>query len=169
MSIKTEYLILIALLILGGGSVAYFKITKSGINKIKAYEALRLKPYRDIGGKWTIGWGHLIKPTEGYLKNQEGITEEEAEQLLANDLINTETIINSLVTVPINGNMYDSLVSLVFNIGTSAFSRSTLLKKLNKSNYIGASDEFRRWKYVGGNVSYGLVARRKREQELFLA
>lgn len=48
------------------------------IEQLKRDEGLRLKPYQDTVGKWTIGYGRNLEDT--------GITEEEAEYLLLNDI-----------------------------------------------------------------------------------
>ncbi len=72
------------------------------------------------------------------------------------------------VTVPLNQNQFDALVSLTYNIGSGAFNNSTLLKKLNKGDYQGAADQFLVWNKAGGKVMKGLVRRREAEQALFL-
>lgn len=81
------------------------------------------------------------------------------------------TAIDGAVKVPINDDMRTALVSLVYNIGIGNFQKSTLLKKLNASDYVGAANEFTKWVY-GGNgakkrVIEGLLSRRLREQSLF--
>lgn len=70
--------------------------------------------------------------------------------------------------VPLSQNQFDALVSLVYNIGETAFSNSTLLKKLNAKDYQGAADQFPRWNKGGGQVLKGLVRRRADERDLFL-
>ena len=150
---------------IAGGVYLFMKISQSGIDKIKRHEALRLEPYQDEGGKWTIGYGHLLRSGEWY----DRITEEKAEELLRQDLATAENAVKQLVKVPISQNQHDALVSFVFNIGVTAFSKSTLLRKLNAGDAAGAANEFSRWKYVQGQVSTILIARRKREQLLFLA
>jgi hypothetical protein len=73
-----------------------------------------------------------------------------------------------VVKVPLTQNQFDALVSLVYNIGQTAFSNSTLLKKLNAKDYQGAADQFLRWNKGGGKVMKGLVRRREAERALFL-
>lgn len=157
----------IFILLVGIGIIATIKISRSGIDKIKGHEALKLKPYKDVGGKWSIGFGHLIKKTETYLLNPNGITKNIAEKLLRQDLNTAEKAVNELVTVSLTSNQYDSLISFVYNVGVYAFSDSTLLKKLNEKNYENAANEFKRWKYAGGKISQGLINRRQREESLF--
>ena len=86
---------------------------------------------------------------------------------MAHDLKKFESTVNSAVTVPINQNQFDALVSLSYNIGTGAFKKSTLLKKLNEEDYKGASAQFAVWNKGGGRVMQGLMNRRAVERKLF--
>lgn len=70
--------------------------------------------------------------------------------------------------VPINENQFSALVSFAFNVGVGALEESTLLALLNSGDYIGASDQFRRWTNAGGGELPGLITRRKLERDLFL-
>lgn len=77
--------------------------------------------------------------------------------------------VSDLVKVPLNQNQFDALVSFAFNLGLGNLKSSTLLKKLNASDYIGASKEFERWNRAGGKVLNGLTRRRIAERDLFLS
>lgn len=133
-----------------------------GIELIASFEGLRLTSYRDPAGVLTIGYGHTNGVKEG-----QTITKEEALQLLKQDIQTAEKAVKRLVTVPLNQNQFDALVSFTYNLGQGNLSTSTLLKKLNKGDYEGAANEFERWVYAGGKKLNGLVTRRKREKELF--
>ena len=143
-------------------------ISISGIDAIKEHEALRLTKYRDQGGKWTIGYGHLIGPFESF---PGPITEERALTLLVKDLADAESAVNALVSVPITQEQYDALVSLTFNIGAGAFRTSSVLRRLNAGDSSGAAEAFALWNKVniGGRLmaSAGLSARRASEAALF--
>lgn len=164
----------VTLFIVGAGligiiSMATIRISNKGLRKIKSFEGLRLKPYKDIAGKDTIGWGHLIKlPTEAYLLRKEGITPDKAEKLLKEDIKTAESAVNTLVKAPLTGNQYDALVSFVYNVGEGAFATSTMLKYLNAEEYQKAANEFPRWRYAGGEESAGLLKRRAVEQQTFM-
>jgi lysozyme len=134
-----------------------------GKDILKGREALRLTAYLDEGGVPTIGWGH----TRG-VKLGDVITLQQAEDFLSEDLYDTELAINRLVFVDISQNQYDALVCLVFNIGISAFSKSTLLRKLNQGDFVGAADQFDVWVFDNGKRVLGLERRRKIEKTLFL-
>lgn len=126
-------------------------------------EGLRLNAYLDGGGVPTIGYGHIKGVRMG-----DTITEDRANEYLAEDLHEVELALIRLVYVNITQNQYDALVCLVFNIGITAFSKSTLLRKLNLQDIRGAGDEFDKWIYDKGVAVNGLRIRRKIEKTLFL-
>jgi lysozyme len=135
-----------------------------------AEEGVRNRVYKDQAGKDTIGIGHLIQSGEERFLSVT-LSPKEIEDLFFSDIAQTENSIRSLVKVPLNENQKIALVSLVFNIGTTAFKNSTLLKLLNNGDYNKASLEFPRWVYITLNgqkqISKGLQNRRFREQLLF--
>ncbi|MAQ19395.1 MAG: lysozyme [Sandaracinus sp.] len=131
---------------------------------IKKWEELRLKAYLPTpNDEWTIGWGHTAGVQPGDV-----ITREQAQIFFERDVAWAEEAVNSLVRVGLTQHQFDALVSLVFNIGTTQFQSSTLLRKLNAGDYDGAANEFPRWKYQEGKVLRGLVRRRAEEMEYFL-
>jgi len=135
------------------------------VEKLKEFEGLRLKAYQDVGGKWTIGYGH----TGNVHKGME-ITREKAEQLLIQDIEVARTAVASLVSSTINQNQRDALTMFVFNFGYGNFKHSTLRSKvlLNPSDP-SIEDEFKRWVHVNGEVFSHLVKRRKYEAELYFS
>lgn len=143
------------------------RVSNSGINLICGFEGLKLKAYDDGVGVWTIGFGTTIYPNGIKVKKGDTCTEAQAKAYMAHDLKKFESAVNSAVTVPINQNQFDALVSLSYNIGTGAFKKSTLLKKLNEEDYKGASAQFAVWNKGGGRVMQGLVNRRAVERKLF--
>jgi lysozyme len=131
---------------------------------IKKWEQLRLEAYKPTPNDvWTIGWGH----TKGVFPGMK-ITKETAQQYFEEDTAWAVSAVNTLVRVPLSQNQFDALVSFVFNIGTTQFKKSTLLRKLNVGNYEGAAAEFPRWNKQKGKILKGLVRRRAEEMELFL-
>jgi lysozyme len=130
---------------------------------IKQFEGLRLEAYKCPADVWTIGYGHTNKVKPG-----DAITEGEADILLALDVQEAERAVSSYVDVDINQNQFDALVSFVYNLGAGNFKSSTLLKKLNQGDYLGAANEFQRWNKAGGKVLRGLVRRREAEANLFI-
>ncbi|EAU0368156.1 TPA: lysozyme [Salmonella enterica subsp. enterica] len=139
------------------------KTSDNGRAFIRAREGVKLAAYQDGGGVWTIGYGH----TRG-VKQGQVIIHEQADEFLDSDLRQVESCISERVTVALNQNQFDALVSFVFNVGRQAFSDSTLLKKLNEGNYRAAADQFTRWVYDNDQFVQGLYNRRVAERDLFL-
>ena len=139
------------------------RMSDKGIELLKGFEGLRLSAYRDSGGVPTIGYGHTKN-----VEMDDVITQEQAEDFLRNDVHEAELEIQRDVFFGLAPHQFDALVSLAYNIGNMAFRKSTLLKKLNASDILGAANQFLMWKYVKGKVSTGLVARRKKERDIFL-
>lgn len=140
------------------------------IELIKRHEGLRLTAYKPTPNDvWTIGYGHT-KTTKQGMK----ITEAGADALLRQDIVWVEDVIKRYVKVPLTQNQYDALASLIFNIGEGQFSRSTVLKRLNDRDYIGAADAFLMWNKQRNRTTgqleplKGLTRRREEERELFL-
>ncbi len=142
------------------------KTSPMGIALIKSAEGLRLKAYPDPGTgglPWTIGYGS----TSGVTRNMV-ITEAQAEQMLAEDLMRFERIVERLVQVPLPQGQFDALVSFTYNVGEGNFAKSTLLRKLNSGDAAGAAEQFSRWVNAAGKVLPGLVKRRAAERAMFL-
>ena len=142
------------------------KINEAGLNLIKQFESCRLKAYPDpaTGGEpITIGWGHT-----GGVKLGDVITQAQADAWLLEDVAKFEQGVSELVKVSLSGNQYSALVSFAYNCGLANLKKSSLLRKLNAGDIMGAADEFPKWNRGGGRVLPGLVRRRKAERELFL-
>lgn len=95
------------------------------------------------------------------------ITQDQADQLLLDDLAKFCNAVSDMVKVDINDNQFSALVSLCFNIGQGALAKSTLMKKLNASDFLGAAAQFDVWNKAGGKVLEGLCKRRAAERKLF--
>lgn len=54
------------------------------------------------------------------------------------------------MSVPLNQNQFDALVSFAFNVGLEALGGSTLLRVLNDGDYQGAAEQFGQWVHGGG-------------------
>lgn len=141
------------------------KISLKGLNLIKEFEGLEIKAYKDSVGVVTIGYGS----TGRHVSLGMTITKEQAEQLLKKDLERFEKGVYELVKVPLNQNQFDAIVSFSFNLGLGNLKSSTLLRKLNSLDYVGAANEFPRWNKAGGVVLKGLTRRREAEKALFLS
>lgn len=130
---------------------------------IREFEGLSYTQHYDSDGLPAVGYGHKLTAASF----PAGVTLAEAEELLAYDLFRAETVVDSSVRVALTGSQRAALASFVFNVGHSAFLKSTLRRKLNEGDYAGASAEFARWTKANGQVLPGLVLRRLKEQALF--
>jgi lysozyme len=145
-------------------SVNQLSCSPRGRALIEKFEGLRLTAYQDMVGVWTIGYGHTGPDVKAGLT----ITQQQAEQLLINDLARFNNGVNALVTVKINQNQFDALISFSYNLGLGSLQQSTLLRLLNAGNFQAAADQFPRWDRAGGKEVAGLLARRNAERALFL-
>lgn len=144
------------------------------------FEGLRLLAYRDVAGLWTIGIGHLLTDEElrtGTLRigdtvvawRERGLTEDQAYQLLEQDLAWAVRAVRELVRVPLTPGQFDALVSFTFNIGPVKFRQSTLLRRLNAGDYGAVPTQLRRWRFADGREIDGLKNRREGEIALWRA
>lgn len=136
--------------------------------KIKQYESFRSKPYDDGAGVWTIGYGTTYINGAKVSKNTPEISEAQALEYFKADIAVCENAVKSVVTVPVTQSMFDAMVSLTYNISSAPFRKSSVVRELNARNYEKAGDHFRDWKYAGGKVMAGLVARRNNERSWFM-
>lgn len=147
------------------------KVSKKGLSILKKHEGLRLNAYPDAGYGWsraTIGYGHTSAAGPPKVARGMKITRKEAENILIKDLVKYENAVLKAVKVDLNQNQFDACVSLCFNIGPGAFSKSRLVKNLNKGDFIAASRSFAAWRKSNGKVMAGLVKRRADEAALFM-
>jgi lysozyme len=130
---------------------------------IKSLEGFTATPVADDDSKTpqleqSVGYGHQITGRE---------TTSDPDALLDQDIADAEAAVARLVAVPLTANQRAAITSLVYNIGVGRFASSTLLRRLNAGDYVGAAAEFDRWIYSGGKVTPGLVTRRASERQLF--
>ena len=146
-------------------------------NFLKQFEGLArvgnddlVYPYKDSSGYPTQGYGRLLsKDTSAPLTNWPPITKDEAEAWFAHDVGVVADQVNSAVKVTLDQAQFDALVSLTFNIGIGQLLTSTLLRKLNAHDYLGAAGQFVRWnKNQHGKPVLGLTRRRAAERDHFL-
>ena len=133
-------------------------------NFIKGQEGLRLEAYKCPAGVWTVGYGH----TGGDVWPGMRIDRAEADRLFDLDLARFEQELNRMLKAggvkELRQGQFDALLSFAFNVGTAKLAGSTLWRKVKANpNDATIADEFRRWKYAGGQEMPGLVRRRGAE------
>ena len=144
------------------------QINPHGLEKLKQWEGLKTKAYKDAGGVWTIGYGHTAMAGEPKPRAGMVITPAEAESILLKDLVQYEAAIENNVKVKLTDNQFAALVSFVYNIPLASFKKSKLLKKLNAGNYDAVPTELMKWVNVNHKKNQGLVNRRQAEGYLWM-
>lgn len=153
------------------------EISDKGLSFLIRREGKENKVYKDVAGFPTIGVGHLLTDSERSsgkilidgcaVRYADGLSDNEIESLLRQDLDIFEGAVNDEAD-DLEEHEFDALVSFAFNVGETAFRRSTLLRRVKA----GASAEeidrqFMRWVFSGGQKVKGLENRRALESELF--
>jgi lysozyme len=126
-------------------------------------EGLRTSTYLDIGGVATICYGETQGVTEGETR-----TKEDCDRLLGTRLREFNAEISKCLPADMPETRRAALNSLAYNIGSDAFCKSTVAKRMRSGDIQGACDAFLMWNRAGGKVVKGLTNRRERERELCL-
>jgi lysozyme len=139
------------------------------INLIKQFEGYRTKAYLDAVGVPTIGYGSTMWNDGKKVQLGETITLEGAGLLLYWEVNRKAVILDSLI---LTQNQYDALTSFIYNVGSGAFSKSTLLKKVKANpNDSAIRNEFLKWNKgrVNGVLVElkGLTRRRNAEADMY--
>jgi lysozyme len=110
------------------------KLDKIGLKELHTREGLELKPYLDTKGIPTIAMGNTfyLDGRKVTMKDKP-LTLKEALELSKKVVERFEKAVNSAVKVNVNQNQYNSLVSIIYNIGVTGFKNSTFLRLLNKN------------------------------------
>jgi lysozyme len=145
------------------------KTSPNGLSFIAKWEGEVDHVYNDIAGIPTIGVGHVVRPGESF---PNGISHDQAMQLLAGDVGIAENQVNTRVTAQLTQNQFDALVSFTFNCGGGSLAQSSTLRLLNQGDVQGAADGLLLWckANIGGKLvtNQGLLRRRESERQLFL-
>jgi lysozyme len=147
--------------------IVEMRTNKAGLNLIKEFEGFRTKAYKCPAGVWTIGYGHTSMAGPPAVKPGMVVSRTEAEAILRRDLKVFEDGVKSAIKVQLNSNQFSACVSLCYNIGVGAFSRSSVARFCNKGQWKKAADAFALWNKAGGKVLPGLTRRRAAEAALF--
>jgi lysozyme len=142
------------------------KLSPAGLAALSREEGLVLHPYNDSAGHATIGVGHLLhlgRVTAADQARWRGFTRAKAIALLADDVGKFEAAVDRAITRPMLQGQFDAFVSLAFNIGTGGFASSTVARRFNAGDRMGAANAILMWSHPSE-----LLGRRKRERTMFL-
>jgi len=137
------------------------RLSATALVGIAGWEGYKSVAYIPVPGDVpTIGFG----TTKG-VKMGDTIDPVTALQKKIRDVGVFEGAVKQCVNVPLAQHEYDAYLSLAYNIGPSAFCRSTLVRKLNQADYAGACKEILRWDRFQGKPLAGLTKRRQAEYQ----
>ncbi len=139
-------------------------ISQAGIDLTKRHEQCRLVAYKDPAGVWTCGWG--ATGTDIY----EGViwTQEQADSRLRMDHAVFSRCVDSACPQASQG-QFDAMVDLAYNIGESAFNKSSVARLHNAGRFSEAGQAFGLFNKAGGRVLIELVHRRAEEAAMYAA
>lgn len=140
---------------IGAGSVALV------LPVVMLYEGTVYRTYKDPVSILTACTGH----TGPELRMGQRYTKEQCEAMLYGDLLKHADALNCIKT-PLADNQKAAFLSFAFNVGNGAFCKSTLARKANAGDLMGACAELSRWVMAGGRELQGLVKRRAAERQL---
>lgn len=146
---------------MGVGSLVLSAVALAGI---AGFEGYRSKAYVPVPGDVvTIGHGTTVHPDGKRVQMGDTTTPERAMQALRHDATRFESAVLRCAPVPMHQHEFDAFVSLTYNIGESAFCKSTLARKLKAGDYAGACQAILAWDKFQGAPLRGLTARRQAE------
>lgn len=142
-----------------------------GFEFLREQEGLVLHPYKDQVGIWTIGYGSTRYENGEHVKQSDpNITVERAKELFANTSKQFADAVHYWTVPVLNQNQFNALFSFCYNIGTTGFKGSTVLRLINA----GVTDKtlknaFCMWDKADGQVLEDLLERRKKEYALYVS
>lgn len=147
----------------GKFAAAVLSLSLAGVTFIQGWEGTEQEAYLDVVGIPTICTGSTRAVHIGQTASLS-----ECQERLRLDTQSVGRAMQRCITAPVTQGQYDALLSLGFNIGEGALCRSTLVRKLNTGDCLGAADQFLRWDMAGGKHLRGLQNRRQAERREFM-
>ena len=138
---------------LGGGALAVAFALLTGKDGLEGREYI---PYQDVVGVWTVCDGH----TGPDIIKGKRYTDRECDALTKADLKRIASQIDPNIKVKLPETVHAAIYTFAYNVGAGAFNKSTMLRKINAGDTIGACNELQRWVYAGGKKWKGLINRR---------
>ncbi|HET9179014.1 MAG TPA: lysozyme [Terriglobia bacterium] len=148
-----------------------YHLSTKGLDFISRHETYggkpALKTYLDSAGRPTIGYGHLVRPDEGFTS---GVSMAQALDLLKEDVQKAVDEVNEALNVPLAQNQFDALVDLAYNAGPRSV-QPGLEMMSSVNDYDVSESDFTQYDKITVRgrtfVSKGLLSRRIQEWLLF--
>lgn len=140
-------------------------LSVGGVQHVKQSEGLEYVAYPDPatgGDPWTICYGHTGKDVRRGLR----ATQAQCDRWLAQDLLVAQRAVQRDLRVPLKQGELDAYTSFVFNVGEPRWRDSTMRRKLQAGDRLGACEELIRFVYANKKVMRGLVTRRVGERDM---
>lgn len=136
----------------------------AAVGLIAGYEGLRQSAYLDAVGVPTICYGHTGDVVMGQRR-----TVEQCGDILQADILKAYDGIRQCINVRMTDGERIAYTSFAFNVGASAFCRSTIARKINSGDRVGACNELPKWVYAKRRLLPGLQTRRQSERTYCLS
>ncbi len=140
------------------------EVSEAGYNMVRTFEGYMPFPYKDIAGNETVGYGYMLRAGDSFTYP---MLPPDADKILKMTMSAFERDINRFVNVPLLQYQFDALASLTYNIGSTAFKSSTLLKRVNAGRHEDVPNCFLMWNKarIDGVLTpvSGLTVRRQQE------
>jgi lysozyme len=143
--------------LIGGAALA------AALGLIQNWEGTKLNPYRDIVGVWTVCTGETRVEMRRYTRAEcDGMLREAIESDYGKGVLRAVPALQS------RPYQLAASISLAYNIGVPAFTRSTVARRFNQGNWRGGCEAFLAWRFAGGREVKGLLNRRQDERRVCL-
>lgn len=175
-SLVLSLAILLSLAMVGGVTAFAtneFKMSQEAIDMIKNFEGFRDKPYWDVA-QYTIGYGTKCPDDKVEYYKTNGMTEEEAEELLKEYVASFERSVNNFANtngLTLTQNQFDALCSFSYNLGTAWMTQNNSTFRKVILDPERTPEDVLYWFGVysnAGSVSVALIYRRLVEANMFL-
>jgi lysozyme len=135
---------------------------------VRIFEGFKSKPYKCPAGIWTIGFGTTRYPDGRKVKPTDSSVDKSTAEIYLEDELehSLSAVIRYCPKLVRSDNRLAAIADFTYNLGIGALQTSTLRKRLNQQDWMGAKKELRKWVHGGGRVLPGLVKRREIESKL---
>lgn len=129
---------------------------------VMQWEGEERTAYKDIVGVWTICYGDTKNVVPGTTETPEQCNARLERQLIAH----AEPVLSCTPTLKDKPHALAAAASLAYNVGTSAYCKSTVDRRFDAGDIRGGCDALLAWRFAGGKEVKGLLNRRTAERAI---